>query len=205
MSERALSWLGGKWPGALLAALGCGLLYSLPAALTASRAVTLPLLAWEQAIPFWPVTVWAYVAQYPLLVAVYARCRDLHRCRRFLRAALGVQALAALAYLAWPLRYPRPALPAELPLDALTAALVRGVLTVDAPLNCCPSLHVTSCLLCVWMSAGESRAWRGGVAVVALASMASTLTFKQHYAMDLLAAVPLAAAGWWLAGRAAQH
>jgi membrane-associated phospholipid phosphatase len=50
--------------------------------------------------------------------------------------------------------------------------------------------------------AGRGRGtWPLACHAIALASMASTLTFKQHYAMDLPAGAALAIAAWWLAGR----
>ena len=190
-----------KWLAAGFVVLACAVFYSVPPVISGQQATTLNLSAWEQAIPYWPYSVWAYVAQYPLLIAVYAACKDAQRCGRFLYAAFMVQALAGLVFVLYPLRYPRPPMPQAWQLDTLTAALVQGVRSVDAPLNCLPSLHVTSCLLCIWMAADQPRAWRMGVALVAIASVASTLTFKQHYFVDLVAAVPLAALGWWIAGR----
>ena len=190
-----------KWLAAWFVVLACAVFYGVPPVVSGQHATSLNLSSWERAIPYWPYSVWAYVAQYPLLVAVYAVCQDQNRMGRFLYASCMVQALAGLVFMFYPVRYPRPPMPQTWQLDALTAALVQGVRSVDAPLNCLPSLHVTSCLLCIWMAADQSRAWRLGVALVAIASMASTLTFKQHYFVDLAAAVPLAALGWWLAGQ----
>lgn len=182
----------------IAAALVCALLYAVPSALTLDRATTIAPFAWEEAIPFLPHTVWAYLAQYPLLLVAYFGTREAARCRRFLVAVVAVQATAALAFLAWPLRYPREAHALPPGLDAWTQALAGFVHRIDAPVNCFPSLHVTSCLLCFWLV--PQRGLKALVAVVGLASIASTLTFKQHYAIDLLAAVPLAALAWWWAG-----
>jgi hypothetical protein len=190
-----------KLPAGLLAAALCALFYAAPAALTAQRAVALPLFDWERAIPYLPGSAWAYVAQYPLLLLAYFGTPDLARCTRFLVAAVLVQAMAALVFLAWPVRYPRESLAAPAGDGGWTRALVDALHRIDAPVNCLPSLHVTSCLLCLWL-VGRDRRWLTAlVAVVSGATVASTLTFKQHYAVDLLAAVPVAAGGWWLAGR----
>jgi membrane-associated phospholipid phosphatase len=77
---------------------------------------------------------------------------------------------------------------------------MQWVRTIDAPVNCCPSLHVSSCLLCLWLLGFERRARALAVGAVALASIVSTLTFKQHYAIDILAGALLATFGWRLAG-----
>lgn len=192
-----------KWGAALLVVMACFPLYLVPAQMTGARAATLTLANWERAIPFWPASVWPYLAQYPLLIVSYATCPDPARCARFLRAALLVQAGAAIAYLVAPLRYPRVALAADAHLDPLTTTLVRWVQAIDAPVNCCPSLHVSSCLLCVWLGGSDRAPSTPGLRLVALASVASTLTFKQHYAIDLPAGALLAAIGWWAAGKLA--
>jgi len=195
-------WLatpGRKALAGLLVALVCALLYALPSALTLQRAVLIDVPAWERAIPFLPLSVWPYVAQYPLLLWAYFGCRDARRCARFLLAVLVVQASAALAYLLLPLRYPRELHQAAADTDTLTRAAVQWVRTIDAPVNCCPSLHVSSCLLCLWLTGFERLPRALALGSVALASIASTLTFKQHYAIDIAAGALLAAFGWRLA------
>jgi membrane-associated phospholipid phosphatase len=191
-----------KLPTGIAVALVCAVLYAVPSALTKQRAVEIGMTAWEQAIPYVPQTVWPYLAQYPLLLLAFFGTRDLLRCTRFLYAVLIVQALAALVFLAVPLRYAREAHVAPAGTDAWTLAAAEWVRRIDAPVNCLPSLHVTSVLLCIWLT-GFERPWRALlVAAVGLASIASTLTFKQHYAVDLLAGLLLAVLGWRLAAAA---
>lgn len=203
MSEAPAPWLARPGPKALAGlgvALCCALLYSVPSALTQQRALPIELLAWERAIPFIPLSVWPYLAQYPLLLWAYFGCRNAQRCAQFLLAVLMVQAGAALCYLLVPLRYPRELYQASPDTDALTLAAANWVRSIDAPVNCCPSLHVTSCLLCLWLLGFDNRPRALAVGTVALASMASTLTFKQHYGIDIVAGALLAAAGWCAAG-----
>jgi membrane-associated phospholipid phosphatase len=145
--------------------------------------------------------VWLYLAQFPLLAAAYLGCDSLIRCTRFLYAVVVVQALAAAVFVFMPLRYPRELHVASIGADPITRALADWVRAIDPPVNCFPSLHVTSCVL-VMMLVGVERAPRAlAYGMVALASIASTLTFKQHYAIDLVAGALLAATGWWAAGR----
>jgi len=74
----------------------------------AERAVVVAVPAWERAIPYLLLSVWAYLAQYPLLVvAYYGTGADLRRCSRYLYSLVIVQAAAAATYLVFPLRYPR--------------------------------------------------------------------------------------------------
>lgn len=192
------------WAGAA-AIVVCAVLYSGASLLTRDRAVLIPMFDWEAAIPFWPQTVWIYLVQYPLLLIAFSACRDPARCGRFLYAAVIVQALAAIIYLLYPIQIPRPALPLTGELDAITAALASAVRSVDAPVNCFPSLHVTSCLLCLWLIAHQSTWFVWCFAIVSALCIASTLTFKQHYFIDLPAGALLAAGGWWMAGRLSQR
>lgn len=192
---------GQKWWAGAAAIVVCAVLYSGASLLTRERAVLIAMFDWEATIPFWPQTVWIYLAQYPMLVIAFSACRDLARSGRFLYAAVIVQALAALIYVLYPIRFPRPALPPMGELDAVTRALASAVHTVDVPVNCFPSLHVTSCLLCLWLVARE-RPWLvWSFAIACALCIASTLTFKQHYFIDLPAGVLLAAGGWWIAGK----
>ena len=192
-----------KLVGGLLAIAACALLYGGAAALTAERALVVAVPAWERAIPYLPLSVWAYLAQYPLLVvAYYGAGADLRRCSRFVYALVFVQAAAAATYLAFPLRYPRDESTANAVVaDPLTAALIERVHSLDAPVNCLPSLHVTSSLLCMALLGRRRTPLAFAVRAVALASIVSTLTFKQHYAIDLPAGALYAAAAWWAAGR----
>jgi membrane-associated phospholipid phosphatase len=190
-----------KWWAGVAAIVVCAVLYTGASLLTRDRAVLIPQFDWETAIPFWPQTVWIYLAQYPMLVIAFSACRDLARCGRFLYAAVIVQVLAATIFVLYPIQIPRPALPLAGELDAITSALASAVHSVDAPVNCFPSLHVTSCLLCLWLIARE-RAWLVWCfAIASTLCIASTLTFKQHYFIDLPAGAVLAAVGWWMAGR----
>ncbi len=192
------------WAGAAAIAV-CAALYTGASLLTRERAVLIATFDWEAAIPFWPQSVWIYLIQYPLLLIAFSACRDRARCGRFLYAAVIVQALAALIYLLYPIQVPRPAMPltSELnsELEALTFALASAVRSVDSPVNCFPSLHVSSCLLCVWLIAHERTRFVCCFATVSALCIASTLTFKQHYFIDLPAGAVLAASGWWMARR----
>jgi len=190
----------GKYAAALLVALACAALYVVPGQWALERAQVIGLYAWEQRIPWIPQTVWPYLAQYPLLVAAYACCGDLRRCSRFLYAALFAQTIAAACFIALPLRYPREAFAAAALPDPATTAVAAWVRAMDAPVNCLPSLHVTSCLFCMLLLGRGGGVWRLAGHAVALSSMASTLTFKQHYAIDLLAGAAVAILAWSIAG-----
>jgi len=183
-----------------LAAIVCAVLYAAPGRLAEGRAVPLGMMDWERGIAYMPLTVWFYLAQFPLIFAAYFGCDSLVRCTRFLYAVVIVQALAAVVFVIMPLRYPRELHAASAGTDPFTMALADWVRAIDPPVNCFPSLHVTSCVLSMLLVGVERVPRALAYGAVAVASMASTLTFKQHYAIDLLAGALLAAAGWWAAG-----
>jgi len=193
-----------KLAAGLLAALACAALYIVPSRLTAGHARLLELSALDMLIPYLPWTVWFYLAQYPLLLIAYFGCTDSMRCHRFLRVVVVVQAAAAAAFVAVPIRYPRELFVAPEATGQLTVIVCDWGRSIDPPVNCLPSLHVTSCVLVLCLIGRASSPARLAGWMVALASIVSTLTFKQHYVVDLLAGSALASIVCW-ADMAAQR
>jgi hypothetical protein len=66
----------------------------------------------------------------------------------------------------------------------------------DAPRNCMPSLHLTWATL-LWVNAPVTWLKRFALAFVAITAFA-TLATGEHYAIDLVAAIPFACAVQWL-------
>jgi membrane-associated phospholipid phosphatase len=68
---------------------------------------------------------------------------------------------------------------------------------MDAPANCLPSLHVSSCFissLCFW---SESRKKAIALSLWSVVVSISTMTTKQHYFIDVWTAALLTAAAYW--------
>ena len=77
----------------------------------------------------------------------------------------------------------------------------RLVYGADVPTNWFPSLHVALAALAAAGLAAHGR-WTGiGAVVGALLTAASTLTTKQHYVVDAVGGLVVAAAAWCVAGR----
>lgn len=76
----------------------------------------------------------------------------------------------------------------------------RGaVAEVGAPVNCMPSMHFTWSLL---LALNARSAWlRGMLWIYAGLIAAATIGLREHYLVDLIAAVPYALAVEWIAGR----
>jgi hypothetical protein len=105
--------------------------------------------------------------------------------------------VAPVFYLLVPVCGPKFAFPI-FPVDA--GHVIPHMVRIDAAPNGIPSVHTSTALLIVWFSR-KSRAGLAASIVYLLLMVAATLGSGQHYAVDLLAAIPYAAGVVWLAKR----
>jgi len=181
-----LRTMGWKYAAGFGTAVLASPLYMLPNQMTAASATLLPLTSLDLAVPYWPWTGWIYGAVYLFLVVAFVGMRDLIVATRFLYACLFTQVIAAMCFVAFPTRYPRELYP--LPTDTTpdAAAMVGFFHALDAPLNCFPSLHVSTCVLCLAaFQIPPMRRWRWCADIASALLIVSTLTFKQHYLVDV--------------------
>jgi membrane-associated phospholipid phosphatase len=159
----------------------------------------LPMTWIDLIVPFWPATGWIYAAQYPFMIWAFFSFDDPDRRIRFLYACLLMQAMAVTIFLIWPIAYPREQFVTPPGTHAINEALVIFWRTLDAPTNCLPSLHVSGAVLCIsaFMTGKASRHFRKSLVCAFLCS-ASTLTFKQHYFVDVLAGLALGVFCYWI-------
>lgn len=92
--------------------------------------------------------------------------------------------------------------PAEFPRDNVLTRFMGAFYQFDTNTNVCPSLHVVGSLA-VWntarhCSALQSRGWRWFFCVSAVLISVSTVFLKQHSILDVLAALPLCGAAYWI-------
>ena len=158
------------------------------------KATVLPLSRIDLAVPLIPETVWIYLSNYALVLFAFVLCRD---PRRFAVAGFSVIGVSVLVQWLWPVAFPRELYPID-PAGGLSAAALVMLRSIDAPVSCLPSLHVgltsVSALALgrsppAWHPVAVTRVffiWVGAVAF-------STLTVKQHYAVDVLGGLLLAA------------
>ncbi len=179
--------------------LVCATMYFVPQHWHVGPAVELPLTALDRAVPFWPLSGLVYYGAFAFQLAAFLLLPDRERATRYLYAALVAQVIGMLCFVFWPTRFPRELYPLPASAGALGASLVQHVRATDAAVNCLPSLHVSSVTLSALALSGTR--WFGAALLIALACALSTLTFKQHYAVDVLAGAALGAAAWWLCFR----
>jgi membrane-associated phospholipid phosphatase len=185
----------GHVAAAVATTAACALMYAVPQHWQFARAVELPLTPIDRAVPFLPVSGLAYFGAFIFLGATFLALRDRAQATRFLYASLLAQAVGMLCFLLWPVQYPRELYPLPAHVSELGAALVAHVRSSDAPVNCLPSLHVSTAVICALSLRG--RRWFPVAVLAALVSATSTLTFKQHYLVDAIAGAALGVAAWW--------
>lgn len=150
----------------------------------------------DRAMPFLPSTVWIYFTEYAFFVYAYFWMKDLRLVTRYYYAYMTILFVSVTVFMIYPVTFPRDQFPAVG--DSISVYALNFLRTyMDAPANCLPSLHVSSCFissLCFWQ---ESRwkavllsIWSGFVAI-------STMTTKQHYFIDVWTALILTAVCFW--------
>lgn len=143
----------------------------------------LPLSAIDRALPFWPWTLWPYLALLFSDILLPPLISDRAVFRRLVAGFLISIAIDAVIWAVYPTVYPRPSAP--LGLD-LSARFYRAAVGIDSPANCFPSAHISLPTVTCWALSkqfprGRVLIWLG----FALLSV-SILTTKQHYFADLV-------------------
>jgi hypothetical protein len=161
----------------------------------------LPMTVIDRIVPFEPAWVYVYVSMYVMLtIPPLLTARGGALCRYAIGATIMFLG-AAVAFLLWPVAYPRPAPPADGP------ALYLAIVSVDRPINSIPSLHagiVAYTLVFAGRALADlSRPARRAILLVGALWSAlilyGTLATKQHYLLDLPPGILLA----WVAHRLA--
>jgi membrane-associated phospholipid phosphatase len=131
----------------------------------------------DRTVPFVPWTIAVYLSQFAILFLTLWRVRDVVPP---LTAIAIATLLSAIIFIAWPTTIPRPQ----------TANAAFGALWLfDVPANCFPSLHVALAMIAAFFWPDR---WRPLAYIWAAAIALSTLTTKQHYAVDVAGGVVVA-------------
>ncbi|MEW5737955.1 MAG: phosphatase PAP2 family protein [Myxococcota bacterium] len=152
---------------------------------------SLPMTALDEAVPFLPATVFVYVSDYVLAFVAFLSLKRRENVHRFLWVFMTCVAVAGVIHWVYPTAYPRERFP--VPEDA--HALSRLALTVlrffDSPNSCLPSLHVATATGSAVLVRRENPRLSWWLFGWALLVAASTLTAKQHYAIDVAAGLAM--------------
>ncbi len=150
----------------------------------------------DNAMPFLPSTVWIYFTEYAFFVYAYFWMKDLRLVTRYYYAYMTILFMSVAVFMVYPVAFPRELFPAEGPgISVWAMNFLRTYM--DAPANCLPSLHVSSCFissLCFWQESRKRAIflcfWSCLVAI-------STMTTKQHYFVDVWTAMLLTGVSYW--------
>lgn len=156
-------------------------------ALMAPRIDWLYLDAIDARVPFLPWTLPIYMSLY-LELLVAAILVPGARYTRALKALLIATITGCAGFILLPAHYPRPD-PTTIP-EPLWRAAFTQLHAGDAAGNTFPSLHVaTATLLAITL---RSHRWRWLIFTWSALIAVSTLTVKQHFALDVLGGVAIA-------------
>ncbi len=160
--------------------------------------IYLPMMWIDDQVPFLPYSVWIYISEYVFFVVIYLMCKSTINLNKYLYSFFALQTVSVAIFWIWPTTYPRDLYPLPQDLHWLTRFVFESLRVTDAPTNCCPSLHVSSVYLTSFLFVEEQKekfpfffTWGTLIAL-------STLTTKQHYAVDVLAGLAMALIFYWL-------
>lgn len=153
----------------------------------------------DNVIPFVPSTVWIYTSEYVFFAVVFLMSRDMKNVNKYLYSFLALQTTSVAIFYLWPTTYPRDLYPlVQETMDPLTFRLFSHLRVVDAPSNCCPSLHVSSVFLSSFIYLDEQEKKFPFVFSWGTAIALSTLTTKQHYIVDVISGLGMAVAFYFI-------
>jgi membrane-associated phospholipid phosphatase len=152
----------------------------------------LTLTAFDQAMPFLPLTAFAYVSAYALVFVAFLSLRREASQVRFLEVFIACVLAAGFIHWALPTTYPRALYPLTDDVTAPARALLSLVRAFDTPNSCLPSLHVAISLASAGLVRRERPLLFLGLMAWALVIVVSTLTTKQHYLVDVVSGAALA-------------
>lgn len=183
-----------KYRIGLAALLGALALYSITNSFGFREPERFPPTWLDEAMPLLPVTVWIYASFAFLLVSAFLLEKNCARLQRFLCAELAANIVSAVVYVSWPTTFARPALTSE---HTVSVAALELVWSLDAPVNCFPSLHVSMSLLSALLLWRSRSRLRVAFLLWAVAISLSTMTTKQHHVADVFGGALVAAAMYW--------
>ena len=156
------------------------------------RVLHAPEVALDRLVPLQPAWAMVYGSLYLFLILLpLFVVRQSAQIRRTLLAYLAVWGAAYVCFLLYPTAAPRPASVAG---SGFAVWGLKFLYQADPPFNCFPSLHVAHSAVSAMASYLVHRGVGIVAAVCALLVGVSTLFTKQHYVLDVVAGIALAAA-----------
>ncbi|MEY4745127.1 MAG: hypothetical protein RL272_1072 [Candidatus Parcubacteria bacterium] len=143
-------------------------------------------------VPFVPVFIVPYTSAYVMPLSVFALPDDREAFRRLAAAFAAAIILGGLFFIGIPLAAPRPVEVGA----GFWSGMVRMTYAIDVTRNLFPSLHVALSFLTAFALGRFRPAARIPMLLWAGVIAASTLFVRQHYAIDVLGGLVMAAVIW---------
>ena len=159
----------------------------------------LPMQDLDLMMPFLPWTVWVYFTEYIIFLFPVFGLRSGLNVTKYFYSYMFILTFSVLVFFAYPTVFPRENYPLDLYPDGFTKTFFTFLrVYMDAPTNCLPSLHVSSCYISAFAFWRENKkvfylltAWSTLVAI-------STMTTKQHYFVDIWTALLLTTIAYFI-------
>jgi membrane-associated phospholipid phosphatase len=178
-----------KWFWAASGYIGFCLFYTLAGNLHWRPPATIFPAAIDGWLPFMDWTIWIYHSQFVLLLCCIAAIKEPENLSATLYAMALASLLSFAIFLLYPTTIPRTAQTG----DGLTAKAFQILYAIDSAANCFPSLHVSLAWLAATAVRRENNLLGAPVMLWAFLISLSTLTTKQHYFVDVLGGLGVAA------------
>lgn len=172
----------------VLTVLYCSFFYFLTNHFPSRSPALLTAFPFESAIRLMPWTSWIYLSYFLMILYVGVRLLRHEWFIKGVSAIACVITVSGIIFLVYPTTIVRPPISDGDP-SAWVLALVR---IVDPPNNCFPSLHVGLIFSCTLLMLMARRAEGVVMLIWSILISISTLTTKQHYAIDLIGGLCLA-------------
>jgi len=156
-----------------------------------------PMLAWERNIPFLPWTFFIYILVYVTPLVAFLLLRTTVSLKAMFWSFFVSLTLHQICWIFYPVEFVlRPVIP---PNSGSLLTVTDAFLRLDSPaVNCLPSLHVTYAFLSYFVLHVYRPRLAPWFLFLAVIISISTLTFKQHYVVDVAGGILTALLMKWI-------
>lgn len=158
--------------------------------------------ALDDLIPFWEWALIPYLLWFVFLIGalIYTFFFDTRAFRRMMHFVIVTYGITLLIYIVFPTC--QELRPEHFDEPNILTDFITGFYSFDTNTNVCPSLHVIgsfAAMFALWdCKRFQNVAWKIVFGIIAVCISLSTVFMKQHSAVDVIAALPVCALGWWL-------
>lgn len=158
--------------------------------------------ALDDLIPFWEWALIPYLLWFVFLIGalIYTFFFDTRAFRRMMYFVIVTYGITLLIYIVFPTC--QELRPEHFDEPNILTDFITGFYSFDTNTNVCPSLHVIgsfAAMFALWdCKRFQNVAWKIVFGIIAVCISLSTVFMKQHSAVDVIAALPVCALGWWL-------